>query len=330
MPDGVSFPDVTSDGSTAYQPDYRRCTQQTDCDTTNGEVCDRTYPGGMCHRSVCGTSTECGVLGICSENRGCIPRCTLQSDTCTQYGGICLAFAVPFEANQGCYPSCNPAATMNDPDGGMRACTNMLQCDPYRSECVATPASSGAINGAPCVDDGDCRSGLCIPEVDDRIGLRPTGFLRGYCTSYAPLPTEATFAAASGMNMPTSNCPPGNVVLPNPAAAPGSATRCLAACTADAQCREGYFCDKQGGGTATYANGACTPIDCAQAGRMCPSTTSCRMADGDAGALFNGSRCVRDTDGGASDGGSDAAADGANDASADGASDASAMDASAG
>ncbi|MFO0563643.1 MAG: hypothetical protein U0269_36800 [Polyangiales bacterium] len=325
--DALVFPDASSDASN-YRPTYHRCTENADCDTANLEICDRTYAGGMCRRITCGTNTDCGGIGICTRTQGCVPFCTLQSDTCQPYGGICLAFALPFETNTGCFPACNPSAMSNDPEGGMRACTNMLTCDPYQGKCVARVSTSGADNGEPCTDDGQCRSNLCIPEVDVRFGDRPTGFLNGYCTSYAPLPSDATFAAARGMNLPTSTCPPGSVVLPSPDAAPGSATRCLKACTADAQCRSGYRCDRRGGGADMFANGACVPIDCAAAGAMCPDNTSCRMADSDGGTLFTGSRCVRDRDGGASDA---SAADGASaDSAMEAGADAGSMDASAG
>jgi hypothetical protein len=308
--DSLIFPDVSVDGSARYAPDYRRCTANNQCDTANDEVCDLTFPGGMCRRIVCGDRTDCGNLGICSE-QGCRPYCTLQSDSCTIYGGICLAFRIPFDTNTGCFAACDPnaPAASNDPEGGMRACLNMLMCDPYNGQCVSRPTTSGAVNGEPCTDDRDCRSGLCIPEVDTLSGIRPTGFLGGYCVSYGVLPRESVFAAARGMNLPTSTCPSGTVVLPAPEAAPGSAARCFKACTADAQCRAGYRCDMRGGGTDMFANGGCVPIDCAAAGAMCPAGSSCQRADADAGALFTGSRCVRNSDGGAPDASADASAD---------------------
>jgi hypothetical protein len=320
------FPDVSLDASN-YRPTYHRCEDNADCDTAHREICDRTYAGGMCRRITCTSNDECGGIGICTRTQGCVPFCTLQSDTCLEYGAICLAFALPFESNTGCFPACDPNVMRNDPEGGMRACTNMLTCDPYQGKCVAHVSTAGADNGEPCTADGQCRSNLCIPEVDRRFGERPTGFLGGYCTSYAPLPSEATFAAARGMNLPTSTCPPGSVVLPSPDAAPGSATRCLKACTRDAECRPGYHCDRRGGGSDTYANGACVPIDCAEAGAACPSGTSCRIADGDGGTLFTGARCVRDQDAAASDA---STTDGAwADSASESGTDAGPMDASA-
>jgi hypothetical protein len=79
-----------------------------------------------------------------------------------------------------------------------------------------------------------------------------------------------------------------------------------------------------------FANGGCVPIDCAAAGAMCPAGSSCQRADADAGALFTGSRCVRNSDAGAPDA-SDASADASADANpTDSASaDVAAMDAAA-
>jgi hypothetical protein len=290
--------------------DYRRCTSNADCNrnTSDGgapEVCDLQFPGGMCRRSLCTNNAQCGPLGICVNARGCLPRCERQSDTCEPFGALCLAFALPFEDNAACFPSCDPGVPSAAADASVdamapRACAAGLQCDPHRGDCVSTPVTSGALNGAPCRDDGDCRSGLCIPEVDRRMGLRPTGFLDGYCVSQSPLPRESVFAAARGMNLPRSTCPPDTVVLPS-TAAPGSAARCLKSCSDDSMCRPGYRCER-GDADAGYRNGGCVPIDCAALGARCPAGSSCVRADGDGGMLFTGSRCVRDAmsaDGGA-------------------------------
>jgi hypothetical protein len=282
-------------------PDYRRCGSNADCNRDANEaggveVCDLQFPGGMCRRALCTNNAQCGPLGVCVNARGCLPRCERQSDTCAQFGGLCLAFALPFEDNSACFPACDPAipsAMGTSVDASApRACAMGLQCDPHRGDCVSTPIASGALNGEPCRDDGDCRSGLCIPEVDRRMGLRPTGFLGGYCVSQAPLPRESVFAAARGMNLPRSTCPPDTVVLPS-TDAPGSAARCLKACADDSVCRSGYRCDR-GDPAAGYRNGGCVPIDCAAAGARCPEGSTCVRSDGDGGVLFTGSRCVRD------------------------------------
>lgn len=342
--DGLVFPDVPGD-ATSTGSSYRACAESAECDLTPNtlglpEICDLTFPGGMCRRIRCTDNSQCGALGVCSERDGCIPRCTRQSDTCTQYGAVCLAFQLPFLGNGGCFPACDPNVPRADggvADGGARACLRDLTCDPYLGECVSRVVSSGRENGEPCAIDGDCRSGICIPEVDVRIDTRATGFLDGYCVSHAPLPTESVFAARRGMNLPTSSCPPNSVVLPAPDNAPGSAARCLKACTSDAMCRAGYRCDRMGGGTAMFANGGCVPIDCATAGASCPAGTSCTAAvvsDGGTDPLFTGSRCLRASDAGApSDAGSDATASDSSsaDSSADAGADAATpMDAAAG
>jgi hypothetical protein len=132
------------------------------------------------------------------------------------------------------------------------------------------------------------------------IGPRPTGFLDGYCVSYAPMPSAQAFANARGMSLPTSTCPPGSVVLPDSTTTAGAATRCLKACVSDRDCRSGYRCDRRGTAAEDFSNGACVPIDCAAPGAVCPSGASCLRAEADAGALYVGSRCVRDAaDGGA-------------------------------
>lgn len=320
--DGLVFPDVEQDVRLSTST-YRACNDSSDCDETPNtlgvrEICDVTYPGGMCRRVRCTDTSQCGALGVCSLRDGCVPRCTRQSDTCTQYAAVCLAFQIPFLGSGGCFPACDPRAARSDgggaADGGARGCLNDLVCDPFAGRCVARPSTAGAENGSPCTGDGDCRSSICIPETDARIDVRPTGFLAGYCVSHAPLPAESVFGARRGMTLPTSTCPDGTVVLPDPDAAPGSATRCFKACTSNSMCREGYRCDRMGGGTAMFANGGCVPIDCAAAGASCPAGTQCQRADVDAGALFTGSRCVRSSDGGT---GTDASADGSSDGSSD-------------
>lgn len=333
--DGLNFPDVPGDAAPTGST-YRACNETAECDLTPNvlglpEICDLTYPGGMCRRIRCTNDNQCGPLGVCSDRDGCIPRCTRQSDTCTQYGAMCLAFQLPFLGNGGCFPACNASAPRTDggaADGGPRACLRDLTCDPYVGDCVSRVTSAGRENGEPCTSDGDCRSSICIPEFDTRIETRATGFLDGYCVSHAPLPADRVFAAQRGMNLPTSTCPPGTVVLPSAEAAPGSAARCFKACTSDSMCRAGYRCDRIGGGTAMFANGGCVPIDCAAAGASCPSGTECRaaMGDPDAGVdpLFTGSRCLRAADAGAP---TDASAGDAGDASTDASAP---MDASAG
>ncbi|MDP3279258.1 MAG: hypothetical protein Q8Q09_28970 [Deltaproteobacteria bacterium] len=336
LPDGLVFPDVAVDARPFVEPTYRRCVVNEDCNRTLSsdgsiEICDSQFPGGMCRKLSCTTDTQCGRLGICAGAKGCLPFCDRASDSCLAYGGLCLAFAIPFEARTGCFPACNPRGP-NPTSEGDRVCAMRTQCDPYVGACSSRVRTEGAENGAPCRDDGECRSAFCIPEVDSRLGMRPTGFLQGYCTSQAPLPAESVFTAARGMNLPTSTCPTGSVVIPAPMSPVGTAARCLKACMVDGDCRSGYRCDRinDGAGMPQYRNGACVPLDCSVPGAMCPAGTQCQSASGDdaGAALFTGQRCLRSTvttDAGsdASDATSDITADATADAPGDVAGDAS-------
>jgi hypothetical protein len=322
--DALVFPEVSVDvpGVRNY---FQRCRENADCTgvAPNGarELCDRSFPGGMCRVLTCATSAICGPMGICTRQRGCLPRCDLNSDFCSMYSGMCLSFDLPLNENTACFSVCDSAAPGEPPDTrtpvdmGPRVCRAGLTCDPYLNRCVEMPRTTGLENGAPCRADNQCRSDRCIPEIDTLDGRQATGFLGGYCVSEAPLPSAGAFERALGGFLPRSTCPANSVVLPptDPMRAPGSAARCMRECMADADCRGGYRCERGRNmmGAPAYRNGGCVPLDCSAPNTQCPAGSRCVASDSDGGVLFTGSRCLSTApnDGGAGDASSDASRD---------------------
>jgi hypothetical protein len=96
--------------------------------------------------------------------------------------------------------------------------------------CVPDRGDRGAVDGEPCLVDGECAGGLCLQSPD---------WPGGHCTTAAC----RTFEDCSGTRDVTPRClfrPDQNL--------------CVRACTATTQCREDYYCAPIAG-----ANGVCLP-----------------------------------------------------------------------
>ena len=140
MSDALVFPEVSIDvpGTRLY---FQRCRENADCPgvAPNGarEICDRSFPGGMCRVVSCADNAPCGPLGVCARQRGCLPRCDLNSDLCTAYSGLCLSFNLPAAENAACFSVCDPAVPGEPADSripvemGPRRCRGGLRCGLY-------------------------------------------------------------------------------------------------------------------------------------------------------------------------------------------------------
>jgi hypothetical protein len=157
--------------------------------------------------------------------------------------------------------------------------------------------------------DADCRGGSCILENSPATGA--TGFLGGYCVSFARRPPDSAYVEGSAI--PQSNCPIGSAPFPSSDTTEGDGTTCFATCDGSHPCRPGYQCDHLED-TATHApyftNGFCLPLDCNRSGMACPSGYTCTTPPSDA-AMPVGICVASGADGGTPDGGlADAASGG--------------------
>jgi hypothetical protein len=295
----VFVPDATDSGrsdggsdvvvpSTLYQP----CTGTEQCMVPGAPaslVCDLTFPGGMCRLQTCTNNFQCGSRGICAGSFGCVPRCAPDQDDCAPFGAVCLS-GLPGQSitATGCFASCDVT-----PPEGVPGCSAPRSCDPYVGECALSPTTFGVVNGEPCRLDSDCRSGRCVPELDNSTTpATPTGFLGGYCLSVGRQIAQSAWDAVVGGDLPRSNCPEGSVILPIADQSAGSPTQCWRACSADGDCRPGYHCDRpMSGSTPLSRNGACRPVDCG-AGASCPEGFTCTHPAGSSSAGV----CARSSD----------------------------------
>jgi len=174
-------------------------------------------------------------------------------------------------------------------------CGEGAECNPWNGECVAEGEvpTDGSETGGPCDGDDGCRSGNCIQGYD--MGT-PTGWTDGYCIGNCILPvgynTNTFYRMGDGSEeLPQAGCPDTDVCYPGY----GSYTRgdigvCLQECSTDADCRAmaGYTCRKEfplaSGGTSTYTNGVCFPINCRDT--PCPDGMTCRSIPTSRGTLY--------------------------------------------
>ena len=243
------------------------------------------YPGGFCtiaceDRTPCDAREvyhHCLALDPDDEQSYCERRCINGLD-CGRSAYTCLQ---PGAANGGV---CIGVCSSDDDCGGASV------CDPYTAVCADSVTETGAITGEPCADMDACRSGQCIPEVND--GGDPTGWVGGYCVSNCILPpgyNNNDFFA--GDAFPNGGCPGDAVCLPADFSqtAQRDLGRCYAQCDGDGDCRGGYVCLKEiglaSGGVSTYSNGLCVPGNCETDG--CPSGYTCEpIPDGRGGTRF--------------------------------------------
>jgi hypothetical protein len=246
-PDSEFYP---WDGSVAL---FGPCTAKEQCRYATGAQCLTSYPGGLCSIR-CDLGLDCGFNGICVQNV-CLPACSANGN-CVTLGGMCA------EATY-CVPSCGAGAPQ---------CPAGAVCDPYAAACTTSPTVDAGDNGAPCASDDQCL-GFCINDGVS-IPFMPlvVGYLGGMCASYARAPDPGVLV--DGGLLPTSNCPPGSVIVPAYTFVAGDMILCLPACQSDSECRPGYACWMTDGVT-TYADGYCAPFNCMDGVHHCPPPSRC-------------------------------------------------------
>jgi hypothetical protein len=181
-------------------PGFAQCASNDDC--AEGEICNFDFPQGLCTPR-CTTDADCPFDGACiPELDACLPRCALGSGSCGP-DQLCIAPGL-------CVASCSPRE-----DATEQACSGDLVC--LRNFCEPDRVVSGAPVGTPCTRAGDCASGRCATDVNDR-------FPDGSCTQLMRvLPDSAWFEPGP---MPSGGCLDEHALLPGPGALEGDAGHC--------------------------------------------------------------------------------------------------------
>jgi hypothetical protein len=302
--DHVVTPDVHDSGpADTGVPLFQPCTSTAMCTGLGtGAMCITQFPGGICTRR-CTTDHNCGPTGsgICLQGV-CFPQCQQGDSSCDQYGADCVVVDPADPTRRICNPSCFPSGS-TPPSASYPMCPASAACDPYTGACSAMPVTMGAVDGAPCMADTDCRGGRCILENDPMNG--PSGFIGGYCISFGYRPADSAYAM--GQPIPQGNCPMGSGPFPFSDTMVSDGTACLATCDTSHPCRAGYTCDHLQS-TMThmpfFTNGFCLPVDCNMTGMSCPSGYHCVTQPSDA-AMPPGQCEAGGTDGGVVDAGVD-------------------------
>ncbi len=223
------------------------CTDDTDC--ASGHMCDTSGgTGGACYDpsasvgDACLGDSNCPAGGFCYAER-----------FSGWPGGACVVFGCDVAANAGC-----PDGSVCEPGGFggnglcIQSCTMDSDCRANYA-CKANSAYPDRTYCAPaCTDDSQCASGtVCNPALGTcDVPFNPsdlgqtcnrrscnggtcldeqsTGFPASYCSYLGCDPTAPD--ASDG-------CPGTGVCF-----ALGGTDLCLAACTTDSDCRDGYGC----------------------------------------------------------------------------------------
>lgn len=162
------------------------------------------FPGGYCIEVGCAQGkAACPAGSLCvGDGEGV---CLAACDEAACRAGYACA---PVDGGHVCVPACTADA---DCDSGI--------CDAARGLC--RPNVSRVAVGARCSADADCGAdGFCLTEEH--------GYPQGYCVAG---PCEAA------PSRPETACPQGAVCVGE-----GDGAVCLATCSGEAGCREGYLC----------------------------------------------------------------------------------------
>lgn len=263
-------------------------------------------PGGQCNLE-CTRNDDCVIMpaggkpidGYClapnAEGHRRCARICLNGADCARDGYTCRA--IP---NTGLTPVQVCIGVCTDD-----SCIDGTTCDHASGRCRpdCTPTPPGREVGQSCLADTNpmstpetrCRSGLCNAEVvNDSAGVPIyTGNVGGFCLARCSLPSgyNSSTLWPDTAALPQSNCPDHSVCFPNGSLAEGDLGTCLAACSADSDCRmaEGYFCHKTftiNSRSRTFGVGFCEPFDCAaMPTRRCPTGYTCRSTRLSSGAV---------------------------------------------
>lgn len=226
---------------------FQPCAADSDCPGPDGFCYGLVggYATGMCSRplsladensndpSGCGPGATVGdelyALGDDTFEWVCAPSCRGDPQCADGYACEVTSANGATAVDSGCVVHCtrDEQCPAND-------------CDPYSHKC-GTVDTTLQDDGAPCALQTDCRSGLCIPEMN---GTAPTGFLDGMCVSYCVQPADADYQAKT---LPVADCPDNEACAPSATGGAGYLTQCRPRCTRDSDCRPDYVCNQPPG-----------------------------------------------------------------------------------
>ncbi len=262
--------------------------------------------------SECGVDEDCvisGETGACIEDPDLFPggycsgACS-DAASCPD-GSACVNFG---RGQQFCVASCDPTVTTRQCRAGYGCSTN--------------PMLSGLCLGG-CFDDTDCASGLRCDRAGGLAGacFDPTSSIGAACEEDTSCPMGTSCLAERFIGWPggacasfecdvpgDTGCGAGATCVPASGVGFGVTSMCLASCTSDGECRDGWACravdgyperrvcrpacdsasDCSGGRVCNPALGICaSPFDASQLGAMCSRRGGC-----------TGGSCLREADSG--------------------------------
>ncbi len=234
------------------------CTDDTDC--TGGTVCDPSGGfAGACYSPDASVGDACTDDAMCPSGGFCFAEA---------FGGwpdgMCILFGCDATDGTGCpegatcIPGRRSGLCVSDcaTDGDCRAGYRCADNAALAGTRYCAPVLAAADIGQPCsgMDGVACAGGSCLREID-------TGYPGSYCAQNGCTPG----ASASG-------CPGDTVCV-----ADGTTNRCLDACAAEADCRDGYACtpvDPSAMSGPSYCKPACTMnVQCVNDGATCDTAT---------------------------------------------------------
>lgn len=234
------------------------CSDDTDC--SGGTLCDTTGGnGGQCYTPGASVGDPCADDSLCPAGAFCFAEAFSGWPA-----GMCVVMGCDAAAGTGC-----PDGATCLPRGRMAICVSSCAMD---SDCRAgyhcadntalagtkacVPILPPADIGQPCSAAGgvSCAGGSCLREAS-------TGYPGSYCAQ-----NGCTLGAVG------SGCPGDTLCV-----ADGATNRCLDACTAEADCRDGYACtqaDPADPAAGSYCKPACTlDAQCVNTGATCVTAT---------------------------------------------------------
>jgi len=234
------------------------CTDDTDC--TGGTICDTSGGGGgQCYSPDASIGDACEDEAMCPAGGFCFAEgfAGWPGGACTQFGcdaaaGTgCPADATCIQGRRGglCFADC---AIDADCRAGYRCADNSARAGTrYCGPILATADIGQACSGMGTVA---CAGGNCLREID-------TGYPGSYCSQNG-----------CALGTTPSGCPGDTLCV-----ADGTVNRCLDACAADADCRDGYTCaaiDAADPASLMYCKPACTmDVQCVNDGATCTVAT---------------------------------------------------------
>jgi hypothetical protein len=216
------MPGVNPTGTTCFA--NNQCTANQ-----NDPICLQTaqFPNGYCSEFCDVAAQDCAANAICyaglnlSVHGVCLQTCTQDTDCRAADGYACVDMGLSQKVCMlGPETQCDDYID-NDGDG-LYDCNDPSSC---QSQPACTPGANAV--GQPCTLHNECFSTknnpLCLDE-------NHVGYPGGYCSRYCD-PAVPADCGASAICVPQG---------------PNGENVCMQACTSNAQCRTGYFCQNFG------------------------------------------------------------------------------------